>query len=62
MVRGGRTSDKSQLGRLFARIETCRLFVYQVRNNVFHGTKTLGKIWDTKQSRRIEVYNRRYPK
>jgi hypothetical protein len=31
-------------------------FVYSVRNNIFHGSKTLGAIYDADQKRRIELY------
>lgn len=49
--------EVSKLGKVFAKIEICRLFVYQVRNNIFHGTKNLGEIWDDDQRKRIEIYH-----
>jgi hypothetical protein len=57
-VRGSNEEVASNLGRIFSRIQSCRLFVYQVRNNVFHGTKSLGQIWDKKQLKRIETYQK----
>ncbi len=48
--------DNFNLGRSFARIETCRLFVYKVRSNIFHGIKSLGELWDSNQQKRLEVY------
>lgn len=47
---------KLKVGKIFSRIETCRRFVYAVRNNIFHGTKTLGEMWDPDQRKRIHVY------
>lgn len=47
---------RSSLGNIFSRIQICRLFVYKVRNNIFHGTKSLGDIWDVDQRKRLEVY------
>lgn len=41
----------------FRLIENCRHFVYMVRNNIFHGAKSLGEISDPGQARRIEVYD-----
>ena len=35
----------------------CCKFIYDVRNNIFHGAKTLGEIYDPDQSRRISVYD-----
>lgn len=37
-------------------IENGTSFIYSVRNNVFHGSKTLGDIYEVNQKRRIEVY------
>lgn len=42
--------------RLFDSIETCRYYIYLVRNNIFHGSKTLGHTYEENQRRRIEVY------
>ena len=44
-------------GRVFDLLRECTHFVYLVRNNVFHGSKTLGEIYEAKQKRRIEVYD-----
>lgn len=41
----------------FKLICNCRRFVYMVRNNIFHGAKSLGEISDPDQARRIEVYD-----
>jgi len=38
-------------------IQDCCHFVYLVRNNIFHGQKTLGDIYDRDQLRRITVYD-----
>ena len=38
-------------------IQNCCRFVYMVRNNIFHGQKTLGQIYDRDQLRRIAVYD-----
>ena len=45
------------LGVFFDLITECRYYIYMVRNNIFHGTKHLGEIWDLDQRKRIEVYN-----
>jgi hypothetical protein len=42
---------------LFELIKDCRYFVYLVRNNIFHGSKSIGEIYETDQRRRIEVYD-----
>jgi len=42
--------------RVFDPICNCRYFIYLVRNNIFHGTKTIGQMDDRNQKRRIEVY------
>lgn len=47
---------KQKMGKVFSRIQSGRLFVYKVRNNIFHGTKSLGEVWDPDQSMRINVY------
>ena len=44
-------------GRVFDLLRECTHFVYLVRNNFFHGSKTLGEIYEAKQKRRIEVYD-----
>lgn len=40
----------------FKLIEDCRYYVYLVRNNIFHGSKTLGETYEPSQRRRIELY------
>lgn len=37
-------------------VEKARFFIYQVRNNVFHGSKSLGATYEKNQRRRLEVY------
>lgn len=39
------------------RIHYCLRFIYKVRNNVFHGTKSLGDAVAPSQARRISVYD-----
>ena len=41
----------------FKSIETCCNFVYLVRNNIFHGAKSLGEIYEPKQAKRFAVYD-----
>jgi len=40
----------------FDLIAECRRIVYLVRNNIFHGSKTLGETYEPNQQRRIELY------
>ncbi len=44
-------------GRIFKLIYNCRFFVYKVRNNIFHGSKSLDETSEPNQRRRIEVYD-----
>lgn len=57
LIQGSEVEIKQSMGQVFSRIESCRLFVYRVRNNIFHGTKSLGEIWDPDQKRRLKVYH-----
>ncbi len=41
----------------FENLKTCREFVGKVRNNIFHGAKSLSQIWSEHQRRRIELYH-----
>jgi hypothetical protein len=41
----------------FELISSCRYFAYGVRNNIFHGSKSLGEIYEADQARRIGVYD-----
>jgi hypothetical protein len=50
------SNSELDFDRTFQKIAECRKFVYQVRNNIFHGTKTLGHIENGDQKRRIEIY------
>jgi hypothetical protein len=43
--------------RTFELISSCRYFAYRVRNYIFHGSKTLGEIYEVDQARRIGVYD-----
>jgi hypothetical protein len=56
LIQGSEQEVGNNIGRIFSRIESCRLFVYKIRNNIFHGTKSLGQIWDHDQQQRLEVY------
>lgn len=42
---------------VFDLISECRYFVYMVRNNIFHGSKRLGDLYDATQRRRLEIYD-----
>ncbi len=42
---------------LFELINVCRCFIYLVRNNIFHGSKSIGEISEPSQRKRIEVYD-----
>ena len=42
---------------VFDLINECRYFVYLVRNNIFHGSKSIGEIYDRDQEHRLEVYD-----
>lgn len=43
--------------KVFELIDDCRYYIYLVRNNIFHGSKTLGEVYETNQKRRIEIYD-----
>ena len=50
-------SDKiSGIKRIFEIIKEATNYIYLIRNNIFHGAKNLGDIYDRSQKRRIEVY------
>jgi len=54
-----RTQDGDEVSAtkaVFGPIEGCRYFIYLVRNNIFHGSKTIGETYDRDQRRRIEVH------
>jgi hypothetical protein len=42
---------------MFKILKECTLFIYKVRNNIFHGSKTLLEIYEKSQKRRLEVYD-----
>lgn len=42
--------------KIFDSLKECTRFIYLVRNNIFHGTKTLGDVREPNQKRRLEVY------
>ena len=50
-------SDVSTSNKVFDILKDCTYFIYLVRNNIFHGSKTLGEIFEPNQKRRIEVYD-----
>jgi hypothetical protein len=50
-------SELTVSGSLFELIEGCRYFVYLVRNNIFHGSKSIGDVYEPSQRRRIEAYD-----
>lgn len=41
----------------FGILNECTYFIYLVRNNIFHGSKTLGEVYERNRKRRIEVYD-----
>jgi len=41
----------------FKHLDDCREFVGKVRNNIFHGAKSLSQIWEDSHRRRIELYH-----
>lgn len=43
--------------KTFKLIDNCCHFVYLVRNNIFHGAKSIGDIYESDQARRIGVYD-----
>jgi len=49
--------DLAPTAAVFKLIGNCRHFVYLVRNNIFHGSKSLGEIYERDQARRLEVYD-----
>jgi len=42
--------------KTFEILKDCTRFIYLVRNNIFHGSKTLGEVHEPRQKRRLEVY------
>ncbi|GDY10747.1 hypothetical protein LBMAG52_42350 [Planctomycetia bacterium] len=56
----GQLAAGSELGptrSTFELIASCRYFAYGVRNNIFHGSKSLGETYEENQARRIGVYD-----
>ena len=53
----GAPADMLTSKKVFDPIKECVHFVYLVRNNIFHGSKTLGETFEKNQKRRIEVYD-----
>jgi len=43
--------------KVYELIKDCSYYIYLVRNNIFHGSKTLGEVYEPNQRRRIEVYD-----
>ena|GEM_PF-1011222 len=50
-------SDIPTNKKAFEILKDCTYFIYLVRNNIFHGSKTLGETYEQNQKRRIEVYD-----
>ncbi|CAM5402646.1 hypothetical protein [Thauera mechernichensis] len=50
-------SDIPTNKKTFEVLKECTYFIYLVRNNIFHGSKTLGEVYERNQKRRIEVYD-----
>jgi len=48
---------KASIPSIFDIIAGCRYFIYMVRNNIFHGSKTLGETYEPHQRLRIELYD-----
>lgn len=48
--------SKDSVHEFFMKLNTCRKFVGKVRNNIFHGAKSLDQIWEDGQKRRLEIY------
>jgi hypothetical protein len=46
----------SAVNQLIGRIAELRLFVYDVRCNIFHGRKSLADLEDENQNKRIRTY------
>lgn len=51
------SSEISTGKKTFDILKDCTYYIYLVRNNIFHGSKTLGEAYETNQKRRIEVYD-----
>lgn len=43
--------------QIFKLISDCRYFIFLVRNNIFHGSKHIGEIYEPKQRQRLELYD-----
>lgn len=43
--------------RVSENLDDCIDFIYMVRNNIYHGSKTFGVFYDLNQKRRLEVYD-----
>ena len=50
-------SNMPSTNKTFDILKDCTHFVYLVRNNIFHGSKTLGEVYERNQKRRLEVYD-----
>ena len=56
-IRKAQLGEELARGRLFDLINSCRRFIYKVRCNIFHGSKSLDETSEPNQRRRIEVYD-----
>lgn len=45
------------INKIFDIIEQCLYFIYLVRNNIFHGSKKLGDIFESDQKKQIDIYD-----
>jgi hypothetical protein len=43
--------------KIFDILKDCTYYIYLVRNNIFHGSKTLGEVYEPNQKQRLEVYD-----
>ena len=50
------SSDMQSIHRAFGMLDEGVHFIYMVRNNIFHGSKTLGDIYDNYQKQRVTLY------
>lgn len=50
-------SEMPTSNKTFDILQKCTYFIYLVRNNIFHGAKKLGDIYEPNQRRRIEIYD-----
>lgn len=49
--------EELNIDKIFDIIKQCLKFIYLVRNNIFHGSKKLGDIFESDQKKRIDIYD-----